>query len=73
MATTRELMSTTIELRHRLQTLESRHRLARQALDAMPQAVLRVTDISIEPLAIIHGHLQSLEAILAGEVLPCQK
>jgi hypothetical protein len=58
----------TTRLRQELQLCESRVRLALLATEALQRAVLS-SNLSVEQLAVVYSHIQSIMLILRGEVL----
>jgi hypothetical protein len=54
-------------LRHLAQSLESRHRLALAALDALQRRMLAL-NLPLEPASMLLAHIEGLRQILRGEV-----
>jgi hypothetical protein len=68
MATRRELTQQIAELREQLESLESRQRAARTALDALQRRVVELR-LSAEQATAILSHITSIRLVLSGEVV----
>jgi len=59
-------------LRHKLQSLQSRQRLALQTLTQLTEKIVRMQPaFTSEQASLLLGHVESLRLLLSGEVLPC--